>query len=237
MPTQKNKANAIFTVIFLMIVVLPAFNNAEKVVVDSSNQSYQAKIDFYDLNIKSEASTPAIPVKTQISVKTIVTLENKQEMIQKTQMYINKYFSNTPVTAELLVNLSQANNFPLDFLLVSGHLESHMCTKGRAVPSKNCHNVDNTDAGDNRPTVCGQYTNCLDSIVTGEQKFINLIKNCYFQADVVPSLRGFIDQDFRVQRTVRPFCSARVGSRYMTDVRAKYKYENAIINYVNHIFK
>jgi hypothetical protein len=161
---------------------------------------------------------------------------NFEDIIKKTQTYKDKYFPTSPVDSRALVMLAKAENFPIDFLLVSGHLESHLCTAGRGADSLNCHNVNNTDNGDGKATVCGQYTECLSDVMTGEIKFINLIKNCYFKEGVTPTIQGFIDQDFRIQRTIMPFCSAGVGARYMTDTGAINKYINAVQNFINPIF-
>jgi murein DD-endopeptidase MepM/ murein hydrolase activator NlpD len=165
-----------------------------------------------------------------------VTDNNKNKLVEMTQTYINKYAPTTPLTAVGLVQIAQDNDFPLDFILVNAHLESHLCTKGRGADSNNCHNVNNTDAGDYKATVCGQYTECHDDVWKGEQKFINLIKNCYTRQGTVPSLEQFIKNDFRVQHTVHPFCSARVGARYMTDPATNRTYINAIQNFINPIF-
>jgi len=160
---------------------------------------------------------------------------NYDGLVQKTQKYIEKYFypkqnskpscKKTLVTAKEWVDIAQANDFPLDFLIVQAHVESHGGTCGRAHKSNNVHNVNNTDRGDNMPvTICGVFTECLDNWLAGEQKFINLIKACYTKQGQQPSLADFINQDFRIQQTVKPYCSAKVGSRYMTDRNARAKY-------------
>jgi hypothetical protein len=173
------------------------------------------------------------PLRTEPKEVESTRVEN--DLVSKTQKYIETYFypkenssiycKNTLVKAKEWVDIAQANNFPLDLLIVQAHLESHGGTCGRANISNNVHNVNNTDAGDNMPiTVCGVYTECLDNWLAGEQKFINLIKVCYTQEGKQPSLIDFINQDFRIQQTVPPFCSAKAGSRYMTDSGSKAKY-------------
>lgn len=226
---MENKSNQILIVLFIAIVLITA----------TRPESKDKNVKFYEFKAEAGLEVTLAKKETQETQKVsgvFVTKENKKDLTNKTQIYINKFFKDTPASAAFLVEMAEANNFPLDFLLVSGHLESHMCTKGRAKPSKNCHNVDNTDGGDNLPTVCGQYTVCLESVKKGSQKFINLIQNCYFKQNEIPSIQGFINYDFRIQRRVPPFCGASVGSRYMTDTRARAKYENAIINYINPIF-
>jgi hypothetical protein len=184
---------------------------------------------------KAKVETPKVaPIPTPNGVW--VTDANQADLIAKTQKYIDKYFATTPITAKQLVELAKVNKFPLDFLILNGHLESHFCTKGRGATSNNCHNVNNTDAGDYKPTVCGQFTECHSDILQGEQKFINLIKNCYIGDNQELSLQTFIDNDFRIQKTVEPFCSAKVGSRYMTDKNSRNKYIFGIQNWINTIF-
>lgn len=202
----------------------------------TANQIFIAEIKG-EQSKEQEQQANKVPENTFFTNRVMVTEKNKDDLKNRTQNYINTYFSNTPASAEMLVNIAQQNNFPLDFLLLQGHLESHMCTKGRGAQSNNCHNVDNTDAGDYKPTVCGQFTACLADVVTGEQKFINLIQNCYFNNNEEVSIQKFIDYDFRIQRTIPPYCSASVGSRYMTDGRSRSKYENGVVNYINPIFE
>jgi murein DD-endopeptidase MepM/ murein hydrolase activator NlpD len=182
--------------------------------------------------------------------KKLVTPDNKGVILKKTRVYFEKYFSGTKVKPEEIVNIAENNNFDLGLLLINGHIESGMCIQGRAVISNNCHNVNNTTAGDNIPiTICGMFTECNQDILAGEKKFIDLISNCYIDTsknlmgaengnekqDI--SLHTFMSNDFHVQKTVKPFCDAKIGARYMSDELSYIKYDFALQNYFLPIFE
>ena len=139
-------------------------------------------------------------------------------MIEKTQNYLNKWTPNSPLTGEMIVEASIANNFPVDFILTVCHAESHCGTKGRAVETRNPFNVGNTDFGDWKEVVCGIANWCLDDWATGLAKFINLIKGCYFEEGESISINTYMERDFRAVR-----CEVK-SKRYMTDVNSKSKY-------------
>lgn len=226
---NKNKIFiAIVTLLLLMLIVTPhVFAQNEKVKIEKELIEMELiKIEL--ARIEAENSI--------FKNRVIVTNQNKSDLVARTKTYFKNYFPTSPVDPAELVNLAQTHNFPLDFILINGHLESHMCTAGRGAESNNCHNVNNTDAGDYKPTVCGQYTECLNNVYIGEIKFINLIKNCYMNENQLITLQTWLDQDFRVQRTVAPFCNASKGSRYMTDVKSLSKYQYGITNWINPVF-
>lgn len=145
---------------------------------------------------------------------------------ERAKRYAAKYVPNSPMSIDELLELADKYQFPYDLLLISGHAESHLGTYGRGATSKNPWNVDNVTAGDYLPTVCGFLTRCLDTWDEGQIKYMELIRNCYMNENEQVTLQAFMDRDFRTVRQVAPYCSAKVGSRYMTDKNAKFKYED-----------
>jgi hypothetical protein len=228
---NKNKIFlAVVTLLLLMLIATPhVFAKNEKAKIEK-------KLIELEL-IKIELSRIESSKNSIFNNRVIVTDNNKTDLVERTKAYFKNHFPTSPVDPEELVNLAQLHNFPLDFIILNGHLESHMCTKGRGADSNNCHNVNNTDAGDYKPTVCGQYTECLNNVYIGEVKFINLIKNCYMNENQLITLQAWLDQDFRIQRTVAPYCNASKGSRYMTDVKSLSKYQYGIQNWINPTFE
>jgi len=140
------------------------------------------------------------------------------------EAYRQRYFANSPITADMIVNTSQHFNIPVGFILAVGHNESHMGTRGRAVGTMNPMNVGNTDYGDYKDVVCGVANNCLSDWEAGLATFGKLIRDCYFNEGETINLQTWIDRDFRAVR-----CGLQ-GKRYMTDWLAKYKYQERINN-------
>jgi hypothetical protein len=235
-------------IIITLLIVFALFNSiSAKAEEENLNPEIENQIKLLIIkkwvlrNIKKDtpatnANTQTVTSNSDFDNRIKVTDNNKADLIERTKKYFKTYFPKSPVKPEYLVNLSQEKDFPLDFILLNGHLESHMCTAGRGATSKNCHNVNNTDAGDYKPTVCGQYTQCNSKYEIGEVQFIELIKNCYMNKGETITLQSWLDRDFRVVRTVKPFCSAAPGARYMTDKKSLYKYEFGIENWINPIF-
>lgn len=157
-------------------------------------------------------------------VHSIPTPEPKQASQEQVQGYINKYFPTTPITAQMIIDESNRSGVPVSFILAVGHNESHMGTKGRAVPTRNPFNVGNVTAGDNKPTNCRQYSNCLGSWEEGLQAFTSLITRCYFHEGEEVKLETWMSRDFRAVR-----CNV-AGKRYMTDGKALGKYQERLRN-------
>jgi hypothetical protein len=132
---------------------------------------------------------------------------------------VKKIVKNSPIPAARWIELSQELNFPLDFLLTAGKIESHFGTRGRAVRTKNIFNVGNTDGGDYKPVAHDSFNSFNDSFEKGLVRYAQLIRDCYFLENEKISLRTFIKRDFRAVR-----CS-QAGKRYMTDRLAKQKYK------------
>ena len=167
--------------------------------------------------------------KGQKKIGLFVKPENKDKMIVKTQKYIDKYFNQggrkSPMTGQAVVEMAEAGKFPVGLILANAHLESHGATMGRGADSNNPHNIGNTDAGDGKMTVCGQFSNCLKDWTVGTKMFINLITNCYMSGEIATT-HEFISNDFRTQRVSGECSSVKVGSRYMTDTNAPNKYRS-----------
>lgn len=126
MPTQKNKANAIFTIIFVAVIVFPAFNNAEKIVVNPSTQSYQAGIEFYDLDIKSEASTAV----TGLNKETKETVNNfEKRFVDFSKMDMPKLSKNERRVYEVCQSLGIKDNAQLANVLAQVNIESSFAPK------------------------------------------------------------------------------------------------------------
>lgn len=140
------------------------------------------------------------------------------------QEYINKYFPTSPITADMIINQANKSKVPVGFILAVGHNESHMGTKGRAVQTMNPMNVGNVTAGDNKPTNCNQYSNCLNDWQAGLDAFTLLITRCYFNEGEEIRLQTWVDRDFRAVR-----CGLE-GKRYMADINALSKYKERINN-------
>jgi len=154
-----------------------------------------------------------------------VSDENKADLIGKTKEYIKKYSKGEPVLdAEMVVNFAQKKQFPLDLILVQAHAESHFCTLGRAVQSKQCWNIGAFDAGDTKPTSCVDgLTICQNSYLDGLELYQNFMVNCHFHDEEKPTIQKFVDRDFRQVRTGSGICGG-IGKRYATaqDYRSKF---------------
>lgn len=128
----------------------------------------------------------------------------------------------SPVPSSKICEISEAENFPVDFLLVAGIAEGHFGTRGAATETLNIFNVGNTDCGDNRKRVddgCSRFeSSWVDSIYT----YINLIRNCYFLEGEPISLDTFINRNFIAQR-----CDVK-GLRYMTTVGTQQAYRDIL---------
>lgn len=173
--------------------------------------------------------------KGERKIGLFVKPENKSKMVEKTQSYIDKYFNQnskkSPMVGQTIVDMAEKANFPVGLILANAHLESHGATLGRGADSNNPHNIGNTDPGDGKMTVCGQYTNCLKDWTVGTQMFIKLITNCYMSSQIATT-HEFINNDFRTQKVSNECSSVKIGSRYMTDINAPTKYRDisALIN-------
>ena len=132
---------------------------------------------------------------------------------------VKKIVKNSPIPAVRWIELSQELNFPLDFLLTAGKIESHFGTRGRAVQTKNIFNVGNTDGGDYKAVKYNSFNSFNSSFEAGLIRYVDLIRNCYFFEGEEIRLKTFIQRDFRAVR-----CS-QAGKRYMTDRLAKPKYK------------
>jgi len=185
----------------------PELETAEKALEEA-----KAKVESL------KVTAPWVDDKTEQDPK--LSVEN----IAKIQSYINRYFPNTPLTAQQLAEAGAKNNIPVGFILAVGHNESHLGTKGRAVETKNPFNVGNVTAGDYLPTNCNLYSNCLDSWQSGLDNFTSLMVRCYFHENEEIKLQTWIDRDFKAVR-----CNI-AGKRYMTDWGAKWKYQERINN-------
>jgi hypothetical protein len=194
------------------------------------SQELQPKIE--ELNVQIQTNNFELKIeeksnkKTMLGIpKTEIKVEAKEiNSIPSIQSYISTYFPDTPVTAEMLANQSKKSKVPVGFILAAGHNESHMGTKGRAVETQNVFNVGNTDAGDYKPTVCGQASNCLSNWQQGLDAFTDLITKCYFNENEEIKLETWISRDFRAVR-----CDIN-GKRYMTNPNALNTYQERIKN-------
>jgi len=196
--------------------------------------SSTADLSFLD-NATPQSSASAPTQQTSKYKGVFVNDSNFEKIVDKVQQYKNRYFPTSPVDARVLTQLAKDRNFPIDLILVQGHLESHMCTAGRGRDTRNCHNIGNTDSGDNKATDCNDASSCLDDVMQGEDLFISLISQCYTKSDELPSIQGFIENDFRIQQLGHTCRDSKLGARYMTDTNAKSKYEMAL-GYVHSIF-
>ena len=89
----------------------------------------------------------------------------------KVQNIIDKYSnSNSPLTAEDYITVSNRTGVPIELLLAQGAVESNFGTQGRAVRTKNVGNVGNTDSG------AAEYKNTWRD---GLLRQANLLKNEY----------------------------------------------------------
>jgi hypothetical protein len=244
--TEGLKLGKVLLVGLFVCVLLAGYNNPpeiqQKGIIMKEKPTTSQPEKPTSINSTLEVKAAELELKEDLELKdkfkdrVWVTDSNKVQLIELVEKYKNKYFPTSPAQSEMIVSLAQQEEFPLDFLLVAGHYESHFCTRGRGAQSNNCMNINNTDPGDGKATVCGQYTQCLSDVQTGLRKFSNLIKNCYIGQNQHLSLQTFLDNDFRIQRTVPPHCTARVGARYMTDKNSQKKYQDLIQNNLNPIF-
>lgn len=162
---------------------------------------------------------------------------NKSDLITKTKEYIQKYSKGEVVLeAEMVVNFAQKTNFPLDLILVQAHAESHFCTIGRAVQSKQCWNIGAFDEGDTKPTSCvDNLTICQNSYLEGLELYQNFMVNCHFHEKEIVSTQKFFDRDFRQVRQGSKICGG-VGKRYATDTNYRQNLSTILQNSFNPIF-
>jgi hypothetical protein len=193
-----------------------------------------------NLEIKNDPETKKGEPKSQPRIDEIgvfVNDENKANLITKTREYIKKYSKGEPILdAEMVVNTAQKSNFPLDLILIQAHTESHFCTNGRAIQSKNCWNVGNFDGGDNKPTNCqdGQTT-CLDSYQKGLDLYIRYMESCHFHENETISVQKFFDRNFSIIRQGSSICGP-IGARYATDVKYRQNLTTVLQTNFNPIF-
>ena len=263
-PTQGQKIVFSFFIILLLggfvnfinikanngvIESIPIYESALYFSKSKSNSSAQVSSQKF----QKEATNPAqnLPISelkevSQSSQKEIrideigvfVNNENKADLITKTKEYIKKYQkSESPLDAEILVNLSQKTNFPLDLILIQLHQENHFCTNGGdRLLSKNCFNVGNNDKGDNKPLDCNDGSSiCLESYEKGLDLYINYMKSCHFHENEIITSQKFFDRDFRQVRQGSKICGG-VGKRYATDPSYRQNLATILQNNFNPIF-
>ena len=165
-----------------------------------------------------------------------VTDDNYSDLLNRTKTFLAKYAVGTKVSAELIVNIAKENKFPLDLLLIQGHIESNWCTKGRATTSNMCINVGAYDRGDTIPTTCHDGTTwCVSDYAIGLQIYIDIMKGCWFKPNQAITIDNFIANDFRIQQRGDNRCG-EVGARYATSPAYKTHFINATQNLFNPIF-
>ena len=177
----------------------------------------EAEEALTSISVEQKVNIPTPAREEVIKIKPTINIEG-------VEAYRAKYFPNSPVTTQMIVDSSIKSGVPVDFILAVGHNESHLGTKGRAVQTKNPMNVGNTDAGDYKAVRCGVANNCLSDWQAGLDAFTSLISRCYFNEGEPIKLQTWIDRDFRAVR-----CNI-AGKRYMTDRRATIKYQERITN-------
>lgn len=175
-------------------------------------------------NVVKPVEVEAMEAKKEAEKETVETVSDLELRKSKINQYFAKYTPGTPLTADIIVKYADMYQIPDGFFLAVCHNESHCGTKGRAVPTKNPFNVGNVTAGDNKPTNCQQYSNCLDSFEEGVEKFAKLIKEKYFYENEKIGLETWISRDFRAVR------GDVKGGRYMTDTQSLTKYQERIKN-------
>ena len=192
----------------------------------------QEELEIINKQIELEKKKQGLNVEQKVSVATIDTpalqaqavIEPKTDQRHAIEAYRAKYFPNSPVTTDMIIKASEESGVPAGFILAVGHNESHMGTKGRAVATKNPFNVGNVTAGDNKPTNCNRFSNCLNDWQEGVNAFTSLITRCYFNEGEPIKLQTWIDRDFRAVR-----CNI-AGKRYMTSNRVLPLYQERINN-------
>ena len=183
--------------------------------------------------LESKKAQKAIPKDLSV----LVTASNYQQLLTKTRTFLTKYAPGTPVKAELIVNLARDNKFPLDLLLIQGHIESNWCTKGRATTSNMCINVGSYDRGDTIATTCHDGTTwCVSDFAVGLQIYIDIMSKCWFTPTQAITIDNFIKNDFRIQQRGDSRCGA-VGGRYATSPAYQNHFVNTTQNLFNPIFK
>lgn len=193
-----------------------------------------------NLEIKNDPEPKKEEPKSQPRIDEIgvfVTDANKADLIAKTKEYIAKYQkSESPLDAEMLVKVAQKNNFPLDLILIQAHTESHFCTNGRAVQTKNCWNIGNVDAGDTKATDCQDGTSiCLNDYEKGLGLYIYYMTSCHFHEGEKITTQKFFDRNFSIIRKGSKICG-QIGARYATDVKYREKLSSILHDNFNPIF-
>lgn len=189
--------------------------DSRHVVLEASSSDIQEAISFEQLSHEQKNEAP-LSETSQV--------EYNEEEKASIELYRQTYFSDSPITTDMIINVSKHYNIPAGFVLAVGHNESHMGTKGRAAETMNPMNVGNTDAGDYKAVVCGVANNCLNGWEEGLDAFGKLIRDCYFHEGEQINLKTWVDRDFRAVR-----CGLE-GKRYMTDRGALSKYQERIQN-------
>lgn len=214
--TQKQDFAKTVKITALGILICIAGNHSS-VILENQKQAEARQISP-QLTRKVASAMEITPQEKEIKLD--------KDKLAKIQTYLEAYTPNSPISPELILRVAEQEKFPVSFLLVSGTLESHLGTYGRAVATKNVFNVGNTDCGDkkqaNKIDGCSVFE---DEWEKGFLSFTTLIKNCYFEENEKISLEKFIARDFRAVR-----CPQK-GARYMTDKNATNQYTeyNAII--------
>jgi hypothetical protein len=187
---------------------------------------------------KITASKPKIEVKKEgpQELSVLVTDANYQDLLIKTQTFLSRYAVGTKVSAELIVNIAKDNKFPLDLLLIQGHIESNWCTKGRARTSNMCINVGAYDRGDTIATTCHDGTTwCVSDYAVGLQIDSDRMSKCWFTPSQKITIDNFIKNDFRIQQRGDSRCGP-VGGRYATSPAYQSHFVNSVQNLFNPIF-
>lgn len=243
MPKKTNINIILLIITFLFLGMLSDVRSTQKNDTYNNMLSSSQKLKHITPKPQISAIQEIVEVQAQEELKRIdeigvfVNDENKQELIEKTKKYISTYQKvESPLNAEMIVNIAQKEKYSLDLILIQAHTESHFCTQGRAIDTKNCWNVGNVDAGDNKKTDCQDGTSiCLDDYQKGLELYIHYMKSCHFHEKETISLQKFIDRDFRIVRQGDKICG-EVGARYATDKSYRSKIVNILQNNFNPIF-
>lgn len=229
------------------------FYQSEIYLKNQNNPNLQKKVDELlatSNNQKSISSSPILEEKsTKKDLKTekltfndelgvFVNNENKADLIAKTALYIKKYQKReSPLDPEMIVEIAQKNNFPLDLILVQTHQENHFCTNGGdRLKTKNCWNVGNNDRGDNKPLNCEDGSSiCLDSYQKGFELYIHYMSSCHFHEGEKITIQKFFDRNFSIVRRGSKICGD-IGARYATDVKYRENLASILHNNFNPIF-
>ena len=260
--TKNNSGKGLTLFIFALIFVLPFTGFMDNLANQQGYNANSGKVEIFrdtkktiplenqivekpteqtpNLEIKNDPEPKKEELKSQPRIDEIgvfVTNENKADLIAKTKEYIKKYQkAESPLDPEMLVNLAQKTNFPLDLILIQAHAESHFCTNGRAKDTKNCWNIGNVDAGDTKATDCQDGSSiCLNDYQNGLALYIHYMTSCHFHEGEIISTQKFFDRNFSIIRKGSKICG-QIGARYATDVKYHEKLSSILHDNFNPIF-